>query len=139
MSQKKKSQKNAQKAQYKKYTDQSSRGERLANSFQKYANTIGIRNKYKERIKTSYLSLLGYFALIAVFATLREEFMKLEAPNVNALPIMLALPLAGICIAIYNIVKSSLSIKDKESKIHNIVLIVLHSIFILFFIACYCV
>ena len=104
--------------------------EKYSGKLQGWANNICFREKYKERIKTSYISILGYFFLIYLF----EQMHSMEPINI---PNLMSILLAGICISIFNIIKHILSIKDNEKKIHNIILLVIQAIFLLFFILCF--
>ena len=129
MSKENKAKKEALKNQFKK-SNSTITLEKYSGKLQGWANNIGVREKYKERIKTSYISILGYFFLIYLF----EQMRSTEPINISNLMSVL---LAGICVAIFNIIKHILSIKDNERKTHNIILLVIQSIFLLFFILCF--
>lgn len=129
MSKENKAKKEALKNQFKK-NNSTITLEKYSGKLQGWANNIGIREKYKERIKTSYISIFAYFLLIYFF----EQMHSMEPVNISTL---ISILLAGICIAIFNIVKHILSIKDNERKTHNIILLVVQSIFLLFFIICF--
>lgn len=129
MSKENKAKKEALKNQFKKNNSTNTLN-KITNKLQSLSENIGITNKHKERIKTSYISLLAYIFLLYYFAQLHA----MENVKITTLATVL---LAGICIAIFNIVKHILSIKDHEKTIHNIILLVLQSIFMLFFILCF--
>ena len=129
MSKENKAKKEALKNQFKK-SNSTITLEKYSGKLQGWASNIGIREKYKERTKTSYFSILCYFFLIYLF----EQMHSMEPINI---PNLMSILLAGICISIFNIIKHILSIKDNEKKIHNIILLVIQAIFLLFFILCF--
>lgn len=129
MSNKTKQEASAKKEQYKKNI----KGEKLnsiMNSLEAKANSIGVRDKYKERIKTSYLSIVLYFVLIMIF------YNKINIMSISDIDMIKpGISISGVIICIYNIVKSIMSIKDDKSKTANKVLIGIHILFIIVFIA----
>lgn len=129
MSKENKAKKEALKNQFKK-SNSTVTLEKYSGKLQGWASNIGIREKYKERIKTSYISIFAYLFLLYVF----EKLTSTEPANIANI---IAILIAGICVAIFNIIKHILSIKDNERKTHNIVLLVIQSIFLLFFILCF--
>lgn len=129
MSKKNKAKKEALKNQFKK-NNSTITLERYSGKLQGWANNVGIREKYKERIKTSWISILGYFFLLYYFE-------QIHTINPNNIATLTAILLSGICISIFNIVKHVLSIKDNERKVHNIILLIIQSFFLLFFILCF--
>lgn len=114
----------AKESQYNKTKKEPSRIEKAMNKMENHLNNISDHNKYKERIKTSYISILLYFILLGIYENTKEN------PNLT-----IAMIISGISICIYNIVKSILSIRDKQKVKHNKILIFLQSLFILFFIS----
>lgn len=115
----------AKEEQYKKNINKNSNSkiEKVMGKMENHLNNISDHNKYKERIKTSYISMFLYLILIAIYFNYEKQQT-----------FSLALLLSGGCICIYNIIKSILSIKDKKSIKHNKILIVLQGLFILLFI-----
>lgn len=114
----------AKESQYNKTKKEPSRIEKAMNKMENHLNNISDHNKYKERIKTSYISMLLYFILIGIYQNYQGK------PTFS-----ISLIISGILICIYNIIKSVLSIRDKQKVKHNKILIFLQSLFILFFIS----
>ena len=77
MSKENKAKKEALKNQFKK-NNSTITLERYSGKLQGWANNIGIREKYKERIKTSYISIFAYLFLLYVF----EKLTSTEPANI---------------------------------------------------------
>lgn len=83
-------------------------------------------DKYKERLKTSFISVLLYILLIYGY----YHFHTSESMS----RVSLACLITGIIAIIYNVIKSALSLRDEKYKVLNIIAIVLQSLFLILFV-----
>lgn len=97
---------------------------KMVNKLEQMSQNIGIKNKYSERIKTSYICLFLYLGLWSIAMNLAKT-----DPTTSA-----SLLVTGALACIFNIIKAIMSIRDNEKVTHNIVIIVIHSLFIFIFL-----
>lgn len=98
--------------------------EKQTNNLNNIANKIGTGSKYKERLKTAYISILLYFGML--YLAYQSYVSKPQES--------LAFLIAGIIVCIYNIIKAVMSIKDYEYPTQNKIIIIINSLFILIFL-----
>lgn len=98
--------------------------EKQTQNLNNIASKIGPGTKYKERLRTAYISIVLYFGMLYL-----AYKWYLSNPEMA-----FSLLMAGIIIAIYNIVKAVMSIRDNEYSTQNKFLIIINALFIFIFL-----
>lgn len=101
------------------------KAEKLIDKINEKGMEISKTNRYKERLKTSFISVFLYFVLIYVARS--DSILPVKMPEP-------AFYIAGVIIVFYNIVKSILSMRDHKYIKANVIALILQVISLVMFI-----